>query len=125
MTRDVLMFSNVIFRGRFIYLLIFLLLLIAIQPIDEAIGKLGFFLDLIVSAILVSSIYVISGKRSHIIIGVLLAAPLLLSLWSAYFIKHTWFEIIGLLCGIAFFAFIIVIILKCDQKDRALLSPTF
>ena len=112
MTRDVLMFSNVIFRGRFIYLLIFLLLLIAIQPIDEAIGKLGFFLDLIVSAILVSSIYVISGKRSHIIIGVLLATPLLLSLWSAYFIKHAWFEIIGLLCGIAFFVFIIVIILK-------------
>jgi hypothetical protein len=112
MTRDVLMFSNVIFRGRFIYLLIFLLMLIAIQPIDEAIGRFGLLLDLIVSVILVSAIYAISGKRNHIVIGVLLAAPLLLSLWSAYFIKHAWFEIIGLLCGIAFFAFIIVIILK-------------
>ena len=110
MTRDVLRFSEVIFRGRFVYLLIFLLMLIAIQPIDEALGRFGIFLDLIVSVILVSAIYAISGKRNHIVIGVLLAAPLLLSLWSAYFIKHAWFEIIGLLCGIAFFAFIIVII---------------
>jgi hypothetical protein len=87
-------------------------MLIAIQPLDEALGRFGLFLDLIVSVILLSAIYAISGKRSHIVIGVLLAAPLLLSLWSAYFIKHAWFEIIGLLCGIAFFAFIIVIILK-------------
>ena len=112
MTRDIWRFSEVIFRGRFVYLLIFILLLIAIQPIDEAIGRLGIFLDLIVSAILVSAIYVISGKRTHIVIGFLLAAPLLLSVWSAYFIKHEWFEVIGLLCAIAFFAFVVVIILK-------------
>jgi hypothetical protein len=78
MTKDTLPFSQVIFRDRFLYLLIFILMLIAIQPLDEALGRF----------------------------------PLLLSLWSAYFIKHAWFEIIGLLCGIAFFAFIIVIILK-------------
>ena len=111
MTRDILRFSEVIFRGRFVYLLIFILLLIAIQPIDEALGRLGIFLDLIVSAILLSAIYVISGKRIHIVIGVILAAPLLISLWSAYFFTNTWLSIIGLLCGIAFFAFIIAIIL--------------
>lgn len=112
MTRDIFLFSRVIFRGRFYYMLIFILMLIAIQPLDEAIGKFSVALDLVVSAILLSAIYVISGQRNHIVIGVLLAAPLLFSLWSAYFIKHAWFEIIGLLCGIAFFAFIIVIILK-------------
>ena len=126
MTRDILRFSEVIFRGRFLYLLIFLLLLIAIQPIDEAIGRLGILLDLIVSAILISSIYVISGKRNHIVIGVLLAAPLLLSLWSSYFIKHDLLEIIGHLCGMAFFTFTIVIILKFifsqDKISRNLIA---
>ena len=112
MARDILGFSQVIFRGRFFYLLIFLLMLIAIQPLDEAIGKFGIVLDLIVSAILLSAIYVISGKRNHIVIGLLLAAPLLVSLWSAYFFTNAWLPIIGFLCGIAFFAFIIVIILR-------------
>ena len=107
MTRDIFLFSRVIFRGRFYYMLIFILMLIAIQPLDEAIGKFGVALDLVVSAILLSAIYVISGQRNHIVIGVLLAAPLLVSLWSAYFIKHACFEIIGLVCGIAFFAFTI------------------
>jgi hypothetical protein len=126
MTRDILLFSQVIFRGRFLYLLIFILMLIAIQPLDEAIGRFGFFLDLIVSAILVSAIYAISRKRNHIVIGILLATPLLFSLWSAYFIKNAWLEIIGLLCGIAFFTFIIVIILKFifsqDEITRDLIA---
>lgn len=126
MTRDILRFSEVIFRGRFLYLLIFILMLIAIQPIDEAIGRFGFFLDLIVSAILVSAIYTISHKKNHIVIGVLLAAPLLFSLWSAYFIKNAWLEIIGLFCGIAFFAFIIAIILRFifsqDEITRDLIA---
>ncbi|MGD8524326.1 MAG: potassium channel family protein [Desulfobacterales bacterium] len=112
MTKDIFLFSQVIFRDRFLYLLIFILMLIAIQPLDEAIGKLGIVLDIIVSAILLSAIYVISGKRIHIVIGVFLAAPLLISLWTAYFFTNAWLPIIGLLCGIAFFAFIIVIILK-------------
>jgi hypothetical protein len=36
MTKDTLPFSQVIFRDRFLYLLIFILMLIAIQPLDEA-----------------------------------------------------------------------------------------
>jgi hypothetical protein len=111
MTRDFL-FSQLIFRRRFSYLLIFILMLIAIQPLDEAIGRFRIAMDLIVSAILLSAIYAISRKKNHIVIGVLLAAPLLVSLWSAYFFKHAWLPVIGLLCGIAFFAFIIGTILK-------------
>ena len=36
--------GQIIFRGRFLFLLIYLLVLIAIQPLDEAIGNLGVFL---------------------------------------------------------------------------------
>ena len=61
--------SQVIFRGRFLYLLIYILVLIAIQPLDEAIGGLGFFLDIIITAILISAIYAVSQKTKHTVNG--------------------------------------------------------
>jgi voltage-gated potassium channel len=104
--------GQVIFRGRFLYLLFLILMLIAIQPLEEAIGKFSMLLDLIVTAILVSAIYAISQERNFRIIGVLLAFPVLLSVWSTHFFNITWLLISGNLCGIAFFAFIIITVLS-------------
>ena len=100
-----------IFRYRFLYLLVFILMLIAIQPLDEAIGLFGIVLDLVITAILVSAIYAISQKRIHIVFGILLAFPMLVSVWSSSFVEILWLEIAGSLCGIVFFVFIIVTIL--------------
>ncbi|MGD8446488.1 MAG: potassium channel family protein [Desulfobacterales bacterium] len=98
-------------EGRFIYLLVFVLMLIAIQPLDEAIGKYGILLDLISTAILVSAIYAISQRKSSRIVGVLLAIPLLVSLWLN-FLKITWLQMSGIVSGITFFAFINIFILR-------------
>ena len=67
--------GRAIFKGRFFILLVFLLLMIALQPLDEALGRYGVFLDITVTAILVSAIYAISQKRTHEFIGALFAAP--------------------------------------------------
>jgi len=104
--------GQVIFRGRFLYLLFFILMMIALKPLDEFIGKFGILLDLIITAILLSAIYAISQKRNFRIIGVLLAVPMLLSVWFTHFFKITWLQISGNLFGIAFFAFIIITILS-------------
>ena len=104
--------GQVIFRGRFLYLLFLILMLIAIQPLEEAIGKFSMLLDLIVTAIFVSAIYAISQERNFRIIGVFLAVPTLLSVWSTHFFNITWLQISGNLCGIAFFAFIIITVLS-------------
>ena len=98
-------------EGRFFYLLIFILMRIAIQPIDEAVGKYGILLDLIITAILVSAICAISQRKNSRIAGVLLAIPLLLSLWLD-FLKSTWLHMSGIVSGIAFFAFINIFILR-------------
>jgi hypothetical protein len=103
--------ERTIMEGRFIYLLVFVLMLIAIQPLDEAIGKYGILLDLISTAILVSAIYAISQRKSSRIVGVLLAIPLLVSLWLN-FLKSTWLQMSGIVSGIAFFAFINIFILR-------------
>jgi len=103
--------GQAIFKGRFFYLLGLILMLIAIQPLDEAIGKYGILLDLITTAILVSAIYAISQKKNSSIAGVLLATPLLVSMWFHFF-KSTWLQMSGMVSGIAFFAFITMSILS-------------
>jgi hypothetical protein len=104
--------GQIIFKGRFLYLLIYILALIAIQPLGEAIGALSLLLDIIISVILVSAIYSVSQKTSHTVIGILLAVPLLLSLWTKRLLEIQWMQIPETIFGIAFFGFIITLILK-------------
>jgi hypothetical protein len=105
-------FGRAIFECRFLYLLFFILMLIAVQPLDETIGKFGILLDLITTAILVSSIVAISQKKNHTVLGVLLAVPMLVSVWALHFYKITWLEILGTTLGIVFFVFVIAMILS-------------
>ena len=104
--------GQIIFRGRFLFLLIYLLVLIAIQPIDEAIGNLGVFLDIVVTVILISAIYAVSERPRQTVIGILLAVPLLIVIWAKQLLELRWLQIPETVLGIAFFAFIITIILK-------------
>jgi hypothetical protein len=105
-------FDRAIFKSRFLFLLVFLLMLIALQPLDEVMGELGILLDLIVTAILISAIFAISQKKHYMISGLLLAAPTLVFLWVFKFFKAAWLSASSSICGIAFFGFIIVVILK-------------
>jgi hypothetical protein len=104
--------GQIIFRGRFLFLLIYLLALIAIQPFDEAIGNFGVFLDIAVTVILISAIYAVSEKPRQTVVGVLLAVPFLIILWAKQLLKIGWLQIPETVLGIAFFSFIITIILK-------------
>lgn len=104
--------GQIIFRGRFLYLLVYILALIAIQPIDEVIGNLGVFLDIVVTVILISAIYAVSERPRQTVIGILLAVPLLIVIWAKQLLELRWLQIPETVLGIAFFAFIITIILK-------------
>jgi len=100
--------------------------MIATAPLDEVLGRFGILNDLATSTVLVLAIYSLSQKRHHTVIGVLLSVPMIISLWSHLVGEYRWLEITGHLCGIAFFAFIIVIILKFvlsqDEITRDLIA---
>ncbi|MGD8370927.1 MAG: potassium channel family protein [Syntrophobacterales bacterium] len=119
-------FTRLCFKNRFLYLLVFLLLMIALDPLDAVLGKFGILADLVTSAILVLAIYAVSHKRHHVVIGVLLAVPMVVSLWSHVFGEYKWLQITGHVCGMVFFAFIIVAILKFissqDEITRDLIA---
>jgi hypothetical protein len=75
-------------RGRSVYLLISLLLLFLIDPVFSA-GGVGVALtELLFSVVLLASIYMLSLRRSHAWIAVLLAAPAVVTVWAAVFIPN-------------------------------------
>ena len=109
--------GQVIFRGRFLYLLIYILVLIAIQPLDEAMGEFGLLLDIVVTFILISAVYAVSQKTTNTVIGILLAVPLLIIIWTRQLYHTQWLQIPESIIGIVFFGFIITIILKHIFKE--------
>jgi hypothetical protein len=101
-------FGQICFKERFLSLLIFIIAMIIIGPLVEEFVRLSILIDILWSAILVSAIYAVSQKKRHILIAVLLALPMLGSIWSKYFVQHKALIVVGSLCGAAFFLFTII-----------------
>ena len=112
-------FSQVCFKERFLGLLIFIVAMIIIGPLFEEFVGLSILIDILWSAILVSAIYAVSQKKRHILIAVLLALPMLGSIWTKYFVQYKALIVFGSLCGAAFFLFAIIqmLIFIYDHKE--------
>jgi hypothetical protein len=85
--------------------------MLIIGPLFEEFVQLRILMDILWSAIFLSAIYAVSQKKHHIFIGVLLALPMLGSIWTKYFVQHKALLVVGSLCGAAFILFAIIQIL--------------
>ena len=94
-------------KGRFLYLLVMIMSLLVIGPLVEEFVHLRIILDLFWSAIFIAAVYAVSQKKQHLIIGALLAQPMLGSIWSSYILQHTGLYVFGNICGAAFFGLVI------------------
>lgn len=101
-------FSRVCFKERFLSLLIFIIAMIIVGPLLDEFVQLSILMDILWTAIFVSAIYAFSQKKSHIVIAVLLALPMLGSIWAKYFVQPKALVVVGSLCGAAFMLFIII-----------------
>jgi len=101
-------FSRVCFKERFLSLLIFIIAMLILGPLVEEFVQLSILIDILWSAIFVSAIYAVSQKKRHIVIAVLLALPMLGSIWTKYFVQNKALMVVGSLCGAAFFLFAII-----------------
>jgi hypothetical protein len=101
-------FSQVCFKERFLSLLIFIIAMLILGPLLEEFVQLSILIDILWSAIFVSAIYAVSQKKRHIVIAVLLALPMLGSIWTKYFVQYKALLVVGSLCGAAFFLFAII-----------------
>ena len=101
-------FSQVCFQERFLSLLIFIIAMIIVGPLVEEFIRLSILIDILWSAIFISAIYAVSQKKHHILIAVLLALPMLGSIWAKYFVQLKALIVVGSLCGAAFILFTII-----------------
>ena len=99
-------------RRRFVFLLATLLFMLAVVPFLESWRSLTTFFNIFLSAVLVSAVYVLSQKIRDFVAAVVLAIPMLLSIWSDYFTLSDALFSVGRICGVLFFALTIFHILR-------------
>ena len=100
------------FRSRFLFLLISILLLLILSPLLYNFIGIKFFLNVFMTAILISGTYAVSNKKIYILITAVLAMPMLLSMWSADFVQIPYILLTGEICGVLCMAFMVIIILS-------------
>ena len=91
-------------KDRFLALLCLLLGLLVIVPILNRFLALRIFLDIFLTANVISMVYAISHKKGYVIAGLSLAVVVLVSLWLQYFYPNKSIAIIGMLTGVLFIA---------------------
>ena len=99
-------------KQRFLILLCLILGLLVLVPIIHRFVAARIFLDLFLTAIVISMVYTISRKKGHVIFGVVLATMMLASLWLQYFYPNKAIAAVGMVVGVFFIAVVIANILR-------------
>jgi hypothetical protein len=96
------------FRSVYLYLIAAILLQILVAPLLQPYTRLRILLDILSSITIIIAMFAASRKKHHIALAVILALPMLLSLWSKYFLFSEGIVVLGKFFGIAFLGFVIV-----------------
>ncbi len=88
-----------------------ILILIILSPLLVDFSDLSLILNFFFSYILLTCIFAISRKKIQLITGLILAVPYSLSMWTTLQHQHIFFLVTGLLLGICYFFYIVIILL--------------
>jgi hypothetical protein len=117
---------EIYFSRRFVILFMSLLAMILVTPLVQGFVGIHIVWNIFLTAILLSGVHAVSGKRRNVYIASLLALPMLVSVWSEYFVESNSVVVVGTLCGVVFFAYMIVNILlfiyKQDEVTKDLIA---
>jgi voltage-gated potassium channel len=105
-------------KQRFLILLCLILGLLVLVPILNRFVAAHIFLDIFLTAIVISMVYTISHKKGHVIAGVFLAVVMLASMWLQYAYPNKGILAIGMIAGVIFIAVVIVNILRFMFKSE-------
>ena len=94
-------------KERFFILLCLIMGLLILVPILNRFTPARIFLDLFLTAIVISMVYSVGHKKRYVLVGLLLAIVMLASMWFQYFHRNNAVAAIGMVAG----AFIIVMVL--------------
>ena len=103
-----LSFTKAFHKDRFLFLIVFLVALIALGPFIEGFIGLRLFMEVLFSIIFIATISAVSQKKIHIVIAALLLIPALVAVWTPDIPKHITPLTIGYICGMIVLAFAII-----------------
>ncbi len=113
-----------LFERRFRFLLVLFLTILILGPFIEDYSKLNYLFDLAFSALFLFAMYAIFERSSHLIITGCLVVPMLVSLWLKYLSELKTLIAIGEICGILFFGYSIVCIIRYFLKQKEVTKET-
>ena len=112
-------------KERFLILMCLILGLVVLVPILNRFTAARIFIEIFLSAIIISMVYAVSNKKGSVIAGVFLAAIMLASFWLEYFTQNRWIAAIGMVTGVFFVGLVISSILgsmlKSEGVDREMI----
>ena len=103
-------------KKRFFILLCLILGLLVLVPILNRFTAIRLFLDIFLTAIFISMVYVISPKKGFFIAGVLLVVVMLVSFWLQHYIQNRGLAAISMIFGVFFVGLVIASILGSMLK---------
>jgi len=105
-------------KERFFIIICLILGLLLLVPILNRFVAVHIFLDIFLTAIVISMAYTISHKKRYVITGVLFAIVMLASLWLQYFFQNKGIAVISMIAGILFVSLVIASILGVMLKNE-------
>jgi voltage-gated potassium channel len=100
------------YKHRFFFMLIAILSLLAVMPLLDSFVHLRWMFHIFLTTVFVSGIYAGGQKKAHVGVAIVLVIPMLISIWTPDFERISNLLILGKICGIFFFAFTIIHILR-------------
>jgi hypothetical protein len=105
--------------GRFLFLLISLLLIFVLQPFFEGLIGISLLMDIFITVVLISGVYAISQKRSIFMVSLILAILTVLTRWPSHFVNSPLLNMLGNMMGLLFLGYMVVTILShIFQEDE-------
>jgi len=89
-------------KERFLILMVLIMALLVLGPILEPFVAIRILIDVFLTAIVLSMLYIVTHKNRLVQIGRLLAIIMLISLWLKYFFKYEVFAVTSMMIGVLF-----------------------
>ena len=107
-------------KERFFILLCLIMGLVVLVPILNRYTAIRIFIDIFLTAILISMVYAISNKKGFVIVGVFLMVVMLVPFWLQHFIQNKWLAASSMLTGVFFVGLVIASILGSMLKSEGI-----
>ena len=112
------------FQRRFLILLVLILSLLVLAPFLDDFIETRILMDAFLTAIFFAIIFAVKSKRSHVIIASFLALPLIISIWSFYFVELTSISLLTRIFGALFLGYAVINILRIVVQSEEVSKET-